>query len=280
MTRRRNRVQKVLDATSQEVATLGLAERRDLFIVLRQAEVELSVGLSEWLKTAPDGASRFTAQQLRNALANTRVALQTLRRMNPRLMGAMESLRSRTARMATNHVEAQLLQFSSLFDGVIKPPNIRVAAVLARGEQLLLRRHESSARRYSENVQQHVRRQLAMGVVKGESFDAVIGRLTRLTPARLLEGDLDPASAMARGLMQMPRSSAARLVRTEAIHAYNIYHLESINEMADDDETIRKRWDSSLDRRGCLTCRDLDGEVRKPGEKFSAGMQHPPAHPN
>lgn len=280
MGNKRNKVQKVLDATSQEVALLGLPERRELFIVLRRAEVDLSVGLSKWLADAPDGAERFTAQQMRNGLANVRAAIQTIRTLNPKMAGALESVRASAARSAFKHVEYELLQFQSLFAGEIKPPNIKVAALLAKGDRLLLKRHKTSAQRYAGQAEIHLKRQLALGVVKGESWDSVIGRITRLGPSKLIGEAFEPADMMARGLMQLPRSWAARLIRTESIHAYNTFHNETIEDLAKDDPSMRKRWDSSLDRRGCAVCRALDGEVRKVKEAFSDGSMHPPSHPN
>lgn len=260
---------------------LGLAERRALFIVLKQAEVELSVGLNEWLKGVTDGAERFTAKQLRNALANVKQAVQTVRQLDPAMQAVLGSAKSKAAAMSIGHVETQLFQFGYIFDGSIQSPNIKVAAVLAKGDKLLLKRYPRSAARYAGQMERHIKRQLTLGVIKGESFDATIGRLTRLTPARMLEGSLAPASAMAKGLMQMPRTSAARLIRTEVMNAYNTFSLESIKDLALGDDTIRKRWDSSLDRRskGCA-CRRLNGEVQKVGDPFSTGVMHSPEHPN
>lgn len=273
-------IQSVLDVTSQEVAMLGQIERRELFIALQQAEVELSVGLNEWLKGVTDGGERFTAVQLRNALANTRRAMQTVRSLEPRMTGALETLRATAARVSGAHVEFQMLQFSHIFDGEIKPINVRVAATFARGNKLLIRKHKRSARRYAGAMEQHIKRQLTLGVINGESFDQMATRLMRLGPRSIGMSTLTPAEGMARGLMQMPRSQAMRIVRTEAINAYNTYHLESINDLADDDEGIRKRWDSSLDRRGCVACRELDEEVQKVDEKFSTGVMHPTQHPH
>ena len=283
MTSRRNRVQQVLDVTSREAAELGRIERREIFIVLRQAEGELSDGLREWLKNAPDGGSRFTAQQMRNALANVRVAMQTIRSMDPLMAGALESIRRDSGKLALSHVESQLLEFSQIFEGTLKPVNIRVAAAFARGEKLLIRKHAKSARRYAGEMEKHIRRQLMKGVLKGESFEQMALRLSRLAPNQLVTLSTDPADQMARGLMQLPRSSASRIIRTEAIEAYNTFHHAGIEDLAEDDDDIRKRWDSTLDRRGCQTCRKLDGQVRKVDEDFEMNgreYKHPTAHPH
>lgn len=281
MGQKRDQVQAVLDITSQEAATLGISERRNVFAALRQAEAELSAGLKKWLDEAEDGSSRFTAQQMRNALANVQEAMRTIRELDPAMTAALEATRESASIMAVEHVQQQLRHFSMVFDQELKPANIRVAAIHARGDRLLIRKHERSAKRYSEDMKRHIQRQLAVGVFKNETLDATAGRLARLAGPKITRlGGVDPAADMARGLMQLPKSRALMIVRTEAINAYNTYHLESIHELAEDDPEMMKRWDSSLDRRGCLTCRDLDGEVRKPAEAFSTGDMHPPAHPN
>lgn len=279
---KRRRVQAILDATSQEVAMLGLAERRSLFIVLQRAEAEVSNGLAAWLRRAGDGSQRFTEAQMRNALANIRTAMRTVRSLEPRMAGELETIRATSAQLAVRHAEEQLLQFASIFDGEIKPVNVRMAALLERGNKLLIKRHASSARRYAGEAQRHIRRQLAIGVVRGESFDDLIRRLSSLAPRKLMDATVDPITGAARGMLQLPKSSAARLVRTEAIHAYNTFHTETIAEIAEEDPEIGKRWDASLDRRGCPNCRDLDGEVVAVGEKFRMGgveVDHPPLHP-
>jgi SPP1 gp7 family putative phage head morphogenesis protein len=251
-----------------------------VFLALRQAEEELSAGLRKWLEDAK-GEDKFTAQQMRMALANTQEALRAIKELDPAMAHALEMTREGASVMAVGHAQQQLQRFSIIFDQDLKPLNINVAAIHAKGDRLLIRKHRTSAARYSEEMKRHIQRQLAVGVIKGETFDAMAGRLTRLAgPKFLRPAGVDVAADMARGLMRLPKSRALLIVRTEAIHAYNTYHLEAINEMAEDDPEMMKRWDSSLDRRGCVTCRDLDDEVRKPEEVFSTGVMHPPQHPN
>lgn len=279
---RRRQVQAILDETSREIAGLGMAELRALFIVLRQAEVELTVGLGEWLKEH-GGDERFTSGQMRNALGSVREALQTIRNLQPYMAGQLETLRTVAATMATDHAIAQVRSFGMLYEQRLRPTNLRIAAVLEKGDRLLIRRHATSARRYAGAMERHIRRQLAVGVLKGESFDQMTTRLARLAPRRLFDAALEPAAAAARGLTQLPRAQASRLIRTESIHAYNVYHTESITDLAEDEPDIGKRWDASLDRRGCELCRRLDGQWRESGQKFEMNglfFDHPPAHPH
>lgn len=259
---------------------LGLEERRALFIVLKQAEVELSAGLSEWLKEHSDGQIRFTAKEMRKAIASVKKAMVSIEALRPATEAALLSAKKKASLLAINHIEKQFSSFSFVFDEEVKLPDLQVASLLEKGDKLLLKKYPKSAKKYAVDVERHIRRQLALGVLKKESLDALAGRLTRLTPARMLEDKLPPPRAMAKGLMQMPRSNAFRLVRTEALNAYNAVSLESIQSLAEDDDAIRKRWDSSLDRRGCLVCRDLDEEVQPVSEPFSTGVMHAPQHPN
>lgn len=290
MGQKRDRVQAILDVTSQEVARLGLAERRDLFIVLRRAELELAAGLREWLKNAPDGAERFTAVHMRNALAHVSVALETIRTMNPIMVEVLDRNMNIAAELAVNHVSQQYTALVQVFEGELRTPNIDVASALSRPGKLLIDKHKKSARRYAGDSIKHIRRQLAVGVVKGESWDQMSSRLMRLGPKEGLGPAVKPALAdraneMARGVMQLPRTQAERIVRTEAVNSYNAFHLESIRELAEDDPQIKKRWDTTLDRRNkkCLFCPPLDGQTRELDEPFEIRGQkfdHPPAHPN
>lgn len=287
MSLKKEQVQAVLDRTSQEVAALGQRERRALFIALKEAEAELSDGLREWLKNAPGNESRFTAQQLRNALANVRSALRTIRSMEPFMAGVLEQVKTRAGTAALSHIEEQMMQFGAIFDGTVKPVNIRYAAVVGKADRALINRYPRSAARYAGEMERHIRRQLTLGALNNETFEQTTKRLMRLAPRAIRQG-VAPNVGMARGLMQLPYSSASRLIRTEAIHAYNTFHLEGIKDLADEDEEMMKRWDSTLDRRGCLVCRGLDGEIRAPDELFEGAsfaplrerVQHPTAHPN
>lgn len=284
MPTKQHKVQAVLDGISREVAELGQQQRRELLIALRRAEVELSVGLNKWLKEIPNRDATFTAAQFRLALRNTKEARKVLRGMKGQLSEGLGQVRIAASGLAVAHIEQQWIQLNSIFTGRYVPINIKAAAVLSSGNNLLLAKHRKLTSKYSKFVEQHIRRHLAVGLAKNESITAMVGRLSRLPRARLFEQGLDPAAAMANGLIQGPISNVERIVRTEAINAYNAYHTQATRQAFAEDDTVRRVWDATLDRRNrlCPICPGLDGQIRKPNEVFKFGgidYDQPPAHP-
>jgi SPP1 gp7 family putative phage head morphogenesis protein len=212
--------------------------------------------------------------------ANVRDAISQIEKLNGPARDSLSRARRSSFNMARAHVSYQFEHFSQIFDGEFRPINIRVASNVLQGDRLLIRKHASSAARYSETAKEHIQRQIGVGIIKGESIEQMTSRLMGLGPTLDAAKEIT-SEGVARGLLSLPRAQANRLVRTEVISAYNQYHIETMKDLsAQINEPVFKRWDSSLDARGCDECRGLDGEIQPEGEKFSNGIEMPPAHPN
>lgn len=283
------RVQEVLDFVGREIAYLPFDTLRDLVPVLAAAQHELERDLAKWLAKMPDGAERFTAQKMRAALLQIKTGLAAIEEIHPEMYRMLMAGGKTASLMAMRHLEIETARFSEIFGQPIRM-QIRQAAVLARGEDLLVPRYESSAARYSQAMQDDIRHELAVGVAKGETHHQLVTRLQQLGGPKglvAMRGVLGSPGAIAaniaEGLFRKYRYWAERIVRTELMHTYNVVHQQSLEQLAAIDQTYVKRWDSRLDSRLCPYCRSLDGEIVAISGEFEtrgAVYAHPPAHPN
>lgn len=278
-------VDQVMQGVAADVAALPAPAMRAVVPVLRQAERELAQGLHRWLTTVPNGAERFTTQQLRNALLNVREALKTVRGLDAHLQDGLEIAAQRAGTLATHHIRTELDAFSRVFGGSARPMPVNIAATLAEGSKTLMQRIESSARRYAGAVGDDIRRQLAIGVVKGETIEQVKRRLV---------GDIGFRAEVKKHILQDPAKTAQlaadrlerkyewwaeRIVRTETLNAYNETADASLRAVAKFDPEIQRRWDATSDRRTCIECRELDGRTASVDGTFLPGVSAPPLHP-
>jgi SPP1 gp7 family putative phage head morphogenesis protein len=283
---RRAGVQGLLKEITNEIARLPASAIRDVVPVLRAAEQELTADLKSWLSKA-DGAKRFTAQQYRSSLVQIRHALDAYEDLYPAMLHGLKQAGEASGKLATKHIRQELVEFSLKFEGTIRPIPLLTASTIARGEKLLIPRFKSSAKRYQGQVLQDIKRQLSIGVVRGETFFQLTNRLARLGGPKgviALRGVSDEPGArseiISEGLFTRYRHWAARLARTETLNAYNVHAVEALHEVSKHDSEIMSRWDASLDARICIICRELDHVVVKVGQNFPGGIDHPPAHPN
>lgn len=272
-------VKSLLDATAAEMNALPRPVLRALAPALHDAQLELEQSLRKWLSTT-NGDTRFDAQQKRNALAQVRGAIDELTGLEPQLAQAMLHGSDRSGMLATRHVQQELAAFSKLFGHEQRPIPLVQAAIIAEGRRTLMQRYERSARRYAGAIGEDIRRQLAVGVLKGEN----IRQLTaRLAGRRQFQGAIDAstaAQAIAGRQFDKYRAWAARLVRTEMINAYNLHADNAIDEVHKADHRIMRRWNASLDARSCVSCRRLDNVVVGINEAFPGNIDAPPLHPN
>jgi hypothetical protein len=287
----RTRVGDLLDSMAEQVAALPEEVLRPLLPVLAQAERELEAGLRAWISQVPDGDKRFTAQEYRRALTQIKRSLDTVETARPALYQGLLGGSRDAGLLALAHVREEWVRFSLMFDETIRPIALEEASILARGKKALVPRFRTSAARYSRDVQDHIRRELAAGVVKGETIDQLVRRLVRNHGGPkghvALRGVAGEPGALVeyipQGLFRKYRHWADRLARTEVMNAYNVHADESIAELAEDDAGVLRKWDASLDFRACEICRGLDEQSVAVGEPFSSGIlgrvDHPPAHP-
>ncbi len=287
VTRRRRRlVQEMLVLQNKQLEQLAIREATALLPVLQQAERELSAQMVKFLGQ-PNGAQRFTAQHLRNALLAVNHAMVKLGNM-----ADLEAVMARTlgrsglaaAEMSIGHLKNELARFAGMFDGSIHPLSFNEAAIIADGRAMLIPRYPTSAARYVGGIRTDIRNRLAVGHAKNQTFDQMTRELqTHGGPRGLVVLQQRRTGAIVEqipeGLFRRHRYFAERIVRTESVNAYNETHKRAIEAIAAQDPEMCQRWDASVDRRVCSICRDLDGMVIGVGEAFN-GHPRPPAHPN
>lgn len=287
--RTQREVGRVLSIIAEEAAQLPEPYVRALRPILSAAQAELARDLAAWLQRhARDGEQRFTAQRYRVALLQLGTAMRALEARVPAdLQGVLRRAGHVAGDAALLHLAEEVTAFAAVFGQSVRPLQLRQAAVVARGDKMLAPRHRTSAARYGGMLVDDLRRQLALGVVRGETLAELTARLVRhggprgLVALRGVVGEPGAiAEHIAEGLFARYRPWAARIVRTETLNAYNVHHLNGLEEANAEDPGYQKRWDASLDRRMCKVCGGLDAKVVELDAKFPGGHVHPPAHPN
>ncbi len=280
------------------VAKLSDAELDALLPVLKEARDLTARGMAKWLRKH-DGEDTYTMASHRAMLAGIN---DTIRKTRQTLGSAtLADLRVETKDAAEQAIRALRVAAEAgekRFRGITRPMRIEDARIVMDAEKALMSRHASSALRYAGRQGDWIRRQLAVGLVRGDSVDSVVSRLVgepRWKTDKMSDGDA--ADAIASSDFFRSRADAERLVRTENIHAANAVQMDALEAENEEphteidpetgEETITGgeggwlgRWDATFDSRTCEVCEDLDGEVREPGEEFDDGIMHPPAHSN
>lgn len=278
-------VEHELAATSHAVAALPYGVIQDLAPVLAQAERETVAGLRAWLQTVPNGNVRYTAQQRRNTLLHLRRAFEAIERMHPALLASLQRVGRLAGEMSVRNLTNEVARFSTMFEGSTTRIQLNLGRILAQGERTLIPRYDSSARRYAGNVRRDIERELAVGVIRGETVFELTNRLQRMGGPRGNVALVDTPRAVVtenipEGLFTRYRYWASRVARTEVINAYNEQLDEGLHEARHFIPDIRRRWDASADSRLCDICAGLAGEVRKLDEPFADGIDNAPAHSN
>lgn len=275
----------ILEHINGEVAKLSTTSTHALGSVLDAAEKELTQDLATWHMLGK-GDERFTPQLYRNALIQIRSALNTINKdLGDDVADHLKHQGKIAAGLATKHLRQEVEQFSHLFEGSVRPVALEAATVLAVGEKAVWKRFETSAARYAGQVGKDIQKQLAIGVVKGETVDQLTKRLAKMGgPKGWVNvqgmGANAKAEFIAEGLFSKYRHYAERLVRTEVVNAYNSFALDGMEELNKEDPGYMKRWDAAIDGRTCVLCASYDDLVRKLDEPFKDGIQQPPAHSN
>lgn len=285
------RVRRHLQQIAREAAELDPAAMQLLLPVLQDARKELIRDLKAWLQNVPDGNLRFTAQRYREALVAVEGTMAEMARLQPAMNAALTYGREVGGALAVGHTIFEMSRMASVFDGEFNIPQIDTALVLKAGRKQLVKRHRTSAARYSGRVIQDLQHQFGVGLARGETFHELTERMRRLGGPRglvALKGVIGEPGAqveeIAEGLFRRHRHWAERIVRTETMNAYNVQHSEAIDQInadrEEDEPELLKRWDASIDKRLCQICADLDRRAVPTDKEFTSGVMHPPAHPN
>lgn len=284
------RTDRMLGHMAAEMAELPPATMRRMLPILHEARKELRADLLRWLANAPDGANRFTAQQMRVALLNLEESMATIRQMAPELAGVLSHGSEAAGELSIKHLRQETSRMANVFGESLVSPQIRAAKILTDSKKILVPRFRNSANRYAGNVLRDLQSQFGVGVAKGETFYQLTQRLRRLGGPRgmvALSGSIgDPRAVVeeiSEGLFRRYNHWAQRVVRTEMSNAYNHHHEQGVrdlnDELGDEDDEYLLRWDARNDG-SCPICNALDRTTVKVGEQFAPGIYRAPAHPN
>ena len=290
---------QILQQNARKIAELGDPEMRSILAVLREARDDTARGLRDWLKKVPadERDEKYTIHKHRALLGELDDAIETIRnKLGPATRRDLKAETGMAIDLATGQIRKLVDAGQKKFQDSVEPLRVDLAKVVLRTNKMLIHRHENSARRYAGDVGNIVQKQIAIGLIKGESVDQMVRRLTgKLEKHFDRMSDSERAAAAADRLHEMSRYQAERLVRTELIHAANVAHIEQLKDVEedrqeraredgekpsdDDDDRWQKKWDASVDT-ACDVCEDLDGEIVDVDDVFSSGDDGPPAHPN
>lgn len=260
---------------------------RALLPALRQARDELRSDLQDWLENAPEGSERFTAYHRAQALRSLEATFERIGELQPAMLGSLGVGRAETGTIAVSNLEHEVQRLSAVFGGGhVVLPQIDTAAVIAKGDRMLIKRHENSARRYAGGAADDIRHRLAVSLAKGDTFDQAMRRLRGSPELHAAVARSDPGAAafgMADATFARWRHWADRLVRTENMHAYNVQHdlaIEQVNaDRHEDEDEYLRRWDATADKVACERCKALDRTVATIKGDFAGGVHSPPLHP-
>jgi SPP1 gp7 family putative phage head morphogenesis protein len=281
-----NPVTELLEYINHQVASLSISNLRKLTEILDIAEIELTRDLATW-SFLGKGDDRFTPQMYRNALVQIRGALEHVRGpVGEQLASFLRHQGTLAAALSTKHLITEVTRFSQLFEGSVRPIAIEAASVLAEGKALVWKKFATSAARYAGQVGEDIRKQLAVGVVRGETIDQLTTRLAKLggpkglVYTRGMPGSVNAkAEYIAEGLFTRYRHFAERLAVTETVNAYNEFALVGMDQLEQEDPGYFKRWDAAVDRRTCPNCYEYDGRLAELNGTFRGNIDHPPLHP-
>jgi hypothetical protein len=283
---RADAVSRLVRETVGRVDAIAPDAMRAVLPFLKRARDELQAELQTILEGA-DPDERFTTYQRTLALRGLEATFDRIAELDPAMAKALGIGRSETGQLAVSALDDEVRRLSAIFgDGVPHLPQLDQAAIIAKGDRLLWKRHTQSAGRYAGAIGDDIKAQFAIGLAKGETFSQLAQRMRKLDPSvRAAAGwsPPDDANAISDAMFHRWRHWADRVIRTENMHAYNTQHDLAIDQLEadrdEDEEPWLRRWDASADRVTCERCKALDRTVTTVGGEFRWGYKCPPAHP-
>lgn len=261
----------LLEALADEAAALPGPAMTALGPVLRQAREELDRDLRAWV-AAGKGGMRFTPQAYRSMLLQIGASEEAIRAAGQAVNRTLTLHGAIARRLALSHTARELGAFEPELGPSVP---VRLAATLATGRASPLERYSRLAGRYSDEVLRDLHRELAVGVLRGETNDQLLDRLMRLGRAA------DRTGLLGGAWIARAEYRAERIVRTELAAAYDTEIGDIYTDLRHDFPDLQRRWDAHADGRLCARCQTLHGRTIDPskGETFD-GVEGPPLHPN
>lgn len=259
----RSQIQEQLDASRERVERLSARGKRQLVRQLLALEAELRTRLEQLERTGR--GETWTAADTEATLVQVR---ELLGRQGEAFRAMLDANAATARRLGVENTVGVLRHFEGKTAGPIRPLSLDVA--LAAGHPLLAR-HEASVARWGQRTVGRIASEIQRGLLAGETFAEMTARLTgaRGRPGALV------ASA----------GEATRIVRTEAMHAYNAgAHEEALAQRARRFPDLQKKLVETFDQRTAEDSRAAHGEVRDLEGMFVDGKGrhylHPPGRPN
>ena len=201
-----------------------------------------------------------TLHQVEHALAKSRGTVDAV------VFQGLQTAGAQAGKLATQHLAYEMQVFAGR-----KLPLDVAATVATRGA--LDHRFGLAAEQYASHLGEGLRKELAVGVVKGETIDQLTDRVLGTGPGSGVRRVFDRA-----------RSDAERLVRTEFNYAYNKHALDGAQELERLDPTpkgqgYKKEWCAAVDGVTCPNCKEFDGLKAPLDGVFRPGVAQPPLHP-
>lgn len=259
----------VLKLTDPELASI--------MPILQEARERTAKGLSKFIKK--EGDSTYTAHKHQALMVQLDRAMKDVTDAAPKAM--LKELRGgslKAGRLSIEKLTKMVEEGEKRFRDAVTPMRIPIVKVLTNVQRTMMGRHEQKSERYADGIGDRVRREMAIGVVRGESVNEIAKRLVGMKADKMSASD--KADAIADKQLFANEYEAERLVRTELVNAYTETQIESLGELDADDPGWKKMWDAANDDRVCDDCNDLDGVVVDHDELFPGGIQGPPLHPN
>jgi SPP1 gp7 family putative phage head morphogenesis protein len=270
----------LLRQINEEVVGLAGPPLRSLIGPMVAAEQELTNALAGLVGGL---GAKYSAQALRNSLFQLRGAINAVQRIRPEMAGELTKAGHRGRLLATTHLQTEVAKFAIHFDKTLKPVPLIPASKVA--ERLHLERFAKAAGKYTTNVIEDIRRQITIGMLRGESVGQMAARITGTGTKGYMRvaalGAPEQAKVISQAMWKKYQYQARRLVRTEVMRAYNEHTQDQIATLAKEDGPgWGKKWVAELDSRVCVYCRRLDGVVVRADETFPGTFPGaPPDHP-
>lgn len=243
----------------------------DINRALENAHREL---LKDLARMKPSRHGHIRLAQIKRDLKRGMVAIKEVGRVTDDTLSANAK---RLARKAIKDVEAYGNMLNQMFERNVDPINLHAAQIIARTERPIAHSIKSASGKLSKKLTNDITRELMTASIKSETFGEMRRRIEDEFGTRILQ----------------TKEAAERIVRTEMMGAYNVYHHESMLDLEKDDPGWVGRWDAGPDLRSCPVCKSLDGQIAdvldgkefkavwKSGKKtFRTTRVRPPAHPN
>lgn len=260
------------------------------------AQKELSADLAAWLtKLGPNAhLQKFTPahlKQLQLLLGIAEAKAQTSAAGYPHASFPMVAAKAvqnvmgqqQPQKLAAATLENELSMLRAKFADLPGPQLVQ-AALLAKGDHLVMNQFKNSAQRYAGQVKDDLKFQFGVGLSKGENVQQLANRIAKLSGfQKAVDASHPPSAGAAMGgaLTKRYNHWAQRLVRTELSGAYNKVAAQGIVAAHKLDDRILMMWDATNDLRVCIYCKSLHGTKVTPGSgAFKGGHLQPPAHPN